>query len=245
MNIGPGNVGKPRSEIIFVNDDGREKIIPIPDRIRSLDSLKTHLARQGVTDKGWRATELNCAQDEDGKAFVELVERLFDAKVVSTQPTAATENYPVVVPVSSFVPLSDMHHRAIAKIGFHFFLKPFCPPFTGTEPIFNGIKRFICRGGTPSHFMFSGVAPIDRNRQEFPTWAHVISAGWCGPNNDELGATVQLFAGSNSGIRLLAGSQDGRVLQADLSELVFDMVHQERADTALLRCPRGPRLCWV
>lgn len=44
------------------------------------------------------------------------------------------------------VGLTDRYFRALAKIGFHYFLTQF-PEYSGGEPIFSDIRRFILEGG--------------------------------------------------------------------------------------------------
>jgi hypothetical protein len=83
--------------------------------------------------------------------------------------------------------------RAIAKIGFHFLLQYF-HRFTGFEPEFDGIKRFISSGEADKEW----VTPIpdqfvlNLRQGTLKEWAHLLSA-----QADEHGieARMQFFAG--------------------------------------------------
>jgi hypothetical protein len=89
--------------------------------------------------------------------------------------------------------VSDGYVRAIAKIGFHFLLQYF-PRFTGFEPEFDAIKRFIYTGeadrqrvtNTPEQFV------LNLRQGTLKQWAHLLSA-----QADEHGiqARMQFFAG--------------------------------------------------
>lgn len=48
---------------------------------------------------------------------------------------------------NTMVVLTDRYFRAIAKIGFHYFLTQF-PQYNGHEPMFSAIRRFILEDGS-------------------------------------------------------------------------------------------------
>ena len=89
--------------------------------------------------------------------------------------------------------VSPEYVRAIAKIGFHFFIQYF-PQFTGFEKEFDAIKRFIYHG----EIDHKRVTAINENfvlNLEHATlrrWGHILSA-----QADENGveARMQFFAG--------------------------------------------------
>lgn len=126
--------------------------------------------------------------------------------------------YPATVPVASLIQLAPEYYRAIAKIAFHFFLSCSFPGTSGFEPVFNGIKEFIWQGGSAAKYIRSTAGPFERDQIGDAPYAHVLAAGIAG---DEAVATVQLFAGSDSGINLVAQATDGRSFPVQLSNMSF------------------------
>ncbi len=124
--------------------------------------------------------------------------------------------YPAIVPVASLIKLSPEYHRAIAKIAFHFFIWCSFPQITGFEPEFNGIKQFIWQGGDSSNHVRSNAGPFERDQIGEGPYAHVLAAGVA---DNEAVATVQLFAGSDSGINLIAKATDGRSFPVQLKNM--------------------------
>jgi hypothetical protein len=92
-------------------------------------------------------------------------------------------------------PISDQYLRGIAKVGFHYFLQYF-PHFTGLEPEFDDIKRFIYKGRADRLIVRPGDEPCLRDLQQkgarLDQWAHLLSA-----ESTETGieARMQFFAG--------------------------------------------------
>jgi len=84
--------------------------------------------------------------------------------------------------------------RAIAKIGFHFVLAHF--PFTGLEPQFDDIKRFIFTGRDHERFVQSLQEPFVEQlkdpRAVANRWSHLLSAQH---DYETVEARMQFFAG--------------------------------------------------
>ena len=91
--------------------------------------------------------------------------------------------------------ISEKYVRAIAKIGFHFFLKYF-PTFSGFEPELDDIKRFIYEGKATREVVRRVDEPFLKDLQQrgarLNKWCHLLSA-----ESDEKGieARIQFFAG--------------------------------------------------
>ena len=75
--------------------------------------------------------------------------------------------------------ISEKYVRAIAKVGFHFFLKYF-RNFSGLEPDFDDIKRFIYQGKADRQVVRLVTEPFLRDLQQrgarLNKWCHLLSA---------------------------------------------------------------------
>jgi hypothetical protein len=94
--------------------------------------------------------------------------------------------------------VTSRYFRAIAKIGFHYFLTKM-PQFRGDEPCFADIRRFLKTDACPVDECrrFIGYAPCHLERQlragaELNCWGHFLTAQ---SNYVQLAARVELFAG--------------------------------------------------
>jgi hypothetical protein len=209
-----GNFGQPRRELIFESHDGTSCVVTVPLKIDTPDKLQEHLKRKSV-GRDWRKCVVNCPADDEG--FQEMVQRCL-GKIEQLGKPSDRRGYPAIVPVASLIQLSPEYYRAIAKIAFHFFIWCSFTGITGLENVFDGIKEFIWRGDQAGKYMRSTAGPFDRNEIGDAPYAHVLSAGVVG---NEAVATVQLFAGSDSGINLIAGATDGRSFPVQLKNMSF------------------------
>jgi hypothetical protein len=114
---------------------------------------------------------VNCSADDS--AFISLVEERF-GKVETGGLEPDWKGYPTTVQATTLVNLPPAYHRAIAKIGFHFFLWCFAPSLTGFESCFADVKKFIFEGGDPKQFIRCTVGNIDRMGMQISTWAHGV-----------------------------------------------------------------------
>jgi len=91
--------------------------------------------------------------------------------------------------------ISERYIRAIAKVGFHFFLKYF-PNFSGLEPEFDQIKRFIYQGKADREVVRIVDQPFLKILQKpgarLNKWCHLLSAQ---SNENGIEARIQVFAG--------------------------------------------------
>jgi hypothetical protein len=113
--------------------------------------------------------------------------------------------------------ISDKYVRAIAKIGFHFFLK-FFPRFTGMEPEFDDVKRFIYVGSASQQIVrrVPQTFAIEFRRGATPkNWCHLLSAQ-CDDRGIE--ARLQFFAGpaiSPIVLSILIGKNPSRIIYTE------------------------------
>lgn len=81
--------------------------------------------------------------------------------------------------VKTLCEVTDKYFRAIAKIGFHYFLKQFQDEFTGNEPYFNDIKNFIQNGGEWEPFVTQMdrqiISEFDQDRR-LVNYGHILTA---------------------------------------------------------------------
>jgi hypothetical protein len=210
-----GNFGQPRRELVFEWADGRSKRVPIPRSIDTPEKLDGHLQRKGIKREGSKCI-VYCPEGDDG--FRDVVQRCL-GKIETLGGPPDLSNYPAELPAAALIQLSPEYHRAIAKIAFHFFLWCSFPGITGFEPEFDSIKRFIWQGGDPNNRVLSNAGPFERDQiGDDATYAHILSAG---VDHNEVAATVQLFAGSDSGMNLLAKANDGRSFPVQFKNMSF------------------------
>lgn len=209
-----GNLAQPRRELIFEWPSGKSETVPVPRRVDTPEKLLEHLQRNGI-EPGWKKCIVVGPEGDD--AFKDLVRRsLGDFESLRNRSELST--YPAKVLAGSPIQLSPEYHRAIAKIAFHFFLWCSFPNITGFEREFDDIKQFIWQGGDPSNRVLSNFLPFDRNQIGEAPYAHVLAAGVTG---NEAVASVQLFAGSDSGMNFIAKASDGRFFPVQLKDMSF------------------------
>jgi hypothetical protein len=109
------------------------------------------------------------------------------------QPTGPTIYGPHTIKFT----VTDRYFRAIAKIGFHYFLTKF-PRFRGDEPYFADIRNFIIKDSpldeVPGFVTYSRELFVYQLRagDRLNAWGHFISAE---SNYKDFRAKVQLFVG--------------------------------------------------
>jgi hypothetical protein len=90
--------------------------------------------------------------------------------------------------------ISIPYLQAIAKIAFHYVLAHF--PFTGLEPQFDDIKRFIYTGGEYERFVQRGYEPFIEQLKDPRTvsshWCHLLSAQY---DANTVESRMQFFSG--------------------------------------------------
>jgi hypothetical protein len=210
LEVLPGNLGQPRRELLFKDEGGNQRVVPVPHRVNTVESLNEHLDRYGVSGQTRRRVRVNCSADDT--AFVSLIEERY-GKIETGGREPDWKRYPATVPATALVNPFPEYYRAIAKIAFHFFIWCSFPGITGLENEFDGIKKFIWRGDQADKYILEWTGPFDRKQIGDAPYAHVLAA-WVA--NDEAVASVRLFAGSDSGINVSAVAHDGRLISFPL-----------------------------
>ncbi len=190
--VGPNSVRELRCVKLIAEDDSTYTIT-------ITDGMTAEHFRKKVTALGikfFKHAHISAAPEE-----IPWVESLFEGfktegKTQWVQPTGPIMYGPFTIKFT----VTDRYFRAIAKIGFHYFLTKF-PRFRGDEPCFSGIRNFIMND-------FS-IDEIDRfvttSKEQFAyqlragdrlgVWGHLL-----GVEADYMGfrAKVQLFVGPES-----------------------------------------------
>lgn len=190
--LGPNAIRELRC-VKLIAEDNSARTITITDGMTREEFQKKVIAL-GI--KFFKHAFISAAPEE-----IPWVESLFEGfkaegKTQWVQPTGPIMYGPFTIKFT----VTDRYFRAIAKIGFHYFLTKF-PRFWGDEPCFSGIRNFI-----------TNDCPIDEigrfvttSREQFAyqlragdrlsVWGHLI-----GVEADYTGfrAKVQLFVGPES-----------------------------------------------
>jgi len=164
-------------QIGMSNKDGKVIQIPIPKSVTSKKDLLGLLKKHGQ-EKSKPVYFFVDPEDKDN--FISILRQIWpDLSITKVENMHPPENgagfyAPIKVTVTS------LYHRAIAKIGFHYFLAVSQHRFTGTEPAFEPIRSFIRDGkGRPENFVVQNDSPIlyDLNRgQTLSSWGHLLTA---------------------------------------------------------------------
>ena len=206
-----GTDGRPLRQIVFRDRNGKILPIALPKRVQSKDGLIDLLASEKASD----LKPVEIYPDPDDPDGFEKMASLC-AEVFGLRATNRTISGGSQVNARYDFPPPPEYRRAIAKIGFHFFLTAF-PELSGLESEFNEIKRLIYLGGDPTRFVTEKTQVLPAQLSPVTTWIHLLCADW---EQDYLRARVQLFAGfrlpaSKRGIKLKVITGDGREILTD------------------------------
>lgn len=187
--VGPNSVRELRC-VKFVAEDDSTHTIPITD------GTTPEEFRKKVTALGFKF--FKHANISAGAEEIPWIESLFEGFKIEGKTEWVQPSGPIMYgPFSIKFTVNDRYFRAIAKIGFHYFLTKF-PRFRGDEPCFSEMRNFIMNG-----------CPIDeigrfvtQSREQFAyqlragdrlrVWGHLIAVD---ANYMGFRAKVQLFAG--------------------------------------------------
>lgn len=131
-------------QLVFVEAGGRTLHLPIPKDLRQPEKLRAAYQRLGVNDPASATVHLIC--DPDERIWLEpLIKEVWPNVTLGPAKQGANhyENGAVVE-----LQVNNRYFRAIAKVGFHYFLTQF-PEYTGFEPFFSEIKQFITDDSAP------------------------------------------------------------------------------------------------
>jgi hypothetical protein len=159
------------------------------------EQLRSKLGVRGIVPVG---KSYLYAESRSWDGYVELLEAVWPGSTVVHEGTTEPGEYSFRG-TAKFV-LHEDYWRALAKIGFHYYLLNTRRPFRGDEPEFSAIRQFILKGGDWRPF-FSGARsifcqPFGRLPGGLATlpesWTHVLAADESGTSAV---AAVCLFAG--------------------------------------------------
>jgi hypothetical protein len=133
------------------------------------DQIREEMKKIGLTSGEKLSARVFAPDDE--KEWVEKLVRGLGSKFVwlASQPSAIISN-----PVIKFQ-VTDFYFRAIAKIGFHYFLSVF-NTFYGNESYFSDIRKFIKEGGLVKNFVTQTKESILPQNYRPDYWGHVLLA---------------------------------------------------------------------
>ncbi|HSP14046.1 MAG TPA: hypothetical protein VLV78_04770 [Thermoanaerobaculia bacterium] len=150
-------------QIIFVEQSGRTHHLPIREG-NTPEQLRAAYEELGVK----RPAELHFLCDDDEKHWVEpLLIKTFGGTLSSTRAEgSATYNGAI-----GTVTVTNRYFRAIAKIGFHYFLTQY-PGYTGEEENFSKLRTFILDEDSPLERANDFIA-----KRELPLLQAMLRAG--------------------------------------------------------------------
>jgi len=178
VNFGTSTIRELR-QILIKDENGKIHPIPVPETMDTPVDLKRAIKQKGLIK--YKLFSVLCEKHEL-KHIEHILSELIppNKKIVLLEPK--TSGCSIPAKVQSII--TEKYFRAIAKIGFHYFLKQF-PRFSGSEREFEPIRKFIksgigniesfvnfnsghiikdfARGLTPKNFMH--ILAIDKNHK--------------------------------------------------------------------------------
>ncbi len=192
FNPGTGNIDYMRQLILFT-EKGDIEIIVIPDDMKVPEQLQEKVKEAGekLGVKRFKEARIFAPESEIDLLNYLLSNLQHDSKIEwSKSPEKGT------VPTETTVTVTSRYFRALAKIGFHYFLKQM-DRFHGSEEIFADIRDFITQGkiGAVDKFVQSSAAQISTevaNGKRPENYCHLLVAG---VNHKWLISKLQFFLG--------------------------------------------------
>lgn len=187
--VGPDSVRELRCAKLTSEDD-KTYTITITDGMTK-DQFQKKIIETGV--KFFKHVDISAAPEE-----IPWVESLFDGLTMKGKAEWVQPPGPIMYgPFTIKFTVTDRYFRAIAKIGFHYFLTKF-PRFRGDESCFERIRNFVINDGpideVPRYLTYSRE-PFEYNLRagaRLSAWGHLISAQ---SDYNNFVARVQLFVG--------------------------------------------------
>ena len=158
LEIENGSVRQMR-HIVFVEESGRTHHLPIP-KGSSPEQLRAAFNQLGVVQP---CLDVRVFYGPEERDWVEaLIQQTWPSGALGEENSGSTIYQGVV----GTVVLTNRYFRAVAKIGFHYFLTQF-PEYTGHEQMFSEIRHFILDEG----------AGVDRANAFIGKREHALLAG--------------------------------------------------------------------
>lgn len=162
----------------------------------SLRRLLEHRKAIGIESIHLQSDKANYAR------YTDLLRRLLPGSTCTSLPDTPAGISDVTVRTELTV--TSRHFRALAKIGFHYYLAYSARGFTGHESVFSKIRGFILNGGDPAYFL------VDRGIRfgnDIAEWLerHVGEQGRCHilgieDNLDRILVFVKMFHGDTRSV---------------------------------------------
>jgi hypothetical protein len=136
LEIIKGNQARQSRQLIFKEASGTVHHLPIPDDLRDPARLRAAFDKLGTRE----VIEGRVIYDPEESSWVEPLIKAVWPDVTFSEGELAATSYTQGATID--IELTDRYFRAIAKMGFHYFLTQF-PQYSGAEPLFSEIRRFI------------------------------------------------------------------------------------------------------
>jgi hypothetical protein len=179
----------PLSQLVFISNDGKSTQLPFRPGRWTVERIQEILRVRGVTADHIVAVGNTDEEHAEMKALTDVLSPKGKEREVAQLVNGAD------IDGEMKAEISEKYVRAIAKVGFHYFLKYF-PHFTGLEPEFDDIKRFIYEGRVDRLIVRPGDEPFLRDLQQkgarLNKWCHLLSAE---SKESGIEARIQFFAG--------------------------------------------------
>jgi len=184
----------PLRQILMTVDNVDVIPIPIPRKISSKDELLDILRERNLE----KAKPLYFfGNQEDWQTFQDILTQIWPGRRVTHMLLPPRERLKIQANVK--IRVTSLYFRAVAKIGFHYFLSVFSDRFNGSEREFDPIRSFIRDGkGQPEEFVFQTKKQIlDALHKGFTTknWGHLLTAE---VRNSFIFSKVQFFVGPDN-----------------------------------------------
>jgi hypothetical protein len=179
---------QPMSQLVFIGKENRSWPLAFRRGVFTLDRIRTLLRERDLEATQIVAISNNDGEAEEMKALTD--ELLPEAKEDHLEPVKDG----VQMEGEMQAAISPPYLRAIAKVGFHFVLQHFSQ-FSGLEPEFDEIKRFIYLGEATRRVVEPLSEPFVRELQlgsRMNRWGHLLSAE---VRETGIEARMQFFAG--------------------------------------------------
>jgi Protein of unknown function (DUF2934) len=188
----PENAGNrrciPVSQLVFISDDNKTLRLPFRPGRWTAERIKAILEKSGVKGDQIVAVGNTEAERAEMTALIDVLAVAGKERQVAPMVDGAD------IEGEMEAEMSEEYLRAIAKVGFHFFLNYF-PNFSGMEPEFDDIKRFIYLGEADRELVRIVDEPFLRNLKQgarLKKWSHLLSVE---SSDGGIEARMQFFVG--------------------------------------------------
>jgi hypothetical protein len=130
-------------QLIVTEDSGSKHYLPLSEKLRTPEALREAIEKLAIKTLATATVRLIC--DAQEREWLEPLILTLWPKASFGEPVLGAKTFEKAV---IEMQCTDRYFRAIAKIGFHYFLTQF-PQFHGSEPCFAEIRGYITTEGQP------------------------------------------------------------------------------------------------